>query len=73
MYQFMLQNQTNLKLFKHSTLKAMNVKEKKRFEEMAERDKVRFEHDMQSYQPAPGEKMPKRKRTKDPNAPKRSL
>ena len=50
----------------------MGPKEKKRFEDMALKDKERWERDMQNYVPAPGEKI-KRKRTKDPNAPKRAL
>ena len=53
--------------------KAMSAKEKKRFEEMAEKDKVRFENEMASCQMAKGGRPMKRKRTKDPNAPKRSL
>lgn len=54
----------------------MSAKEKRRFEEMAEKDKSRFEHEMADFQPpkgAKGVKGGKRKRTKDPNAPKRSL
>jgi len=56
--------------------KAMVGKEKKRFEDMAEKDRQRYEQEMKSYQPgkgAKGAKGGKRKRTKDPNAPKRSL
>lgn len=55
-----------------SKWKGMGAKEKKRFEDMAAKDKERWERDMQNYVPAPGEKG-KRKRTKDPNAPKRAL
>ncbi len=53
----------------------MSEKEKKRFQEMADRDKKRYEMEMQDYVPAKGEKGrgKKRKHTKDPNAPKRSL
>ena len=51
----------------------MSAKEKRRFEEMAEKDKIRYENDMKGYTPGPGEKVGKKKRTKDPNAPKRSL
>ena len=51
----------------------MTPKEKRRFEEMAERDKVRFDREMASYVPPKGAKAPKRKRVKDPNAPKRNL
>jgi len=57
-----------------SKWKEMSPKEKRRFEEMAEKDKVRYEREMSSYEPPKGEKGgKKRKRTKDPNAPKRSL
>lgn len=51
-------------------------KEKQRFHEMAERDKKRYDLEMQSYVPPKGEKVGrgrKRKQIKDPNAPKRSL
>ena len=51
----------------------MGPKDKRRFEDMAEKDKALYELDMDSYVPAPGEKGIKRKRTKDPNAPKRPL
>jgi len=56
--------------------KTMVDKEKKRFQDMADRDKQRYEHEMQSYIPAPGAKGgrgKKAKQIKDPNAPKRSL
>uniref|UniRef100_A0A1B6EF17 HMG box domain-containing protein n=2 Tax=Clastoptera arizonana TaxID=38151 RepID=A0A1B6EF17_9HEMI len=55
--------------------KTMNDKEKKRFHEMAEKDKKRYDTEMQSYVPPKGEKTrgKKRKNMKDPNAPKRSL
>jgi len=55
--------------------KTMSEKEKKRFQEMADRDKKRYELEMQDYVPAKGEKGrgKKRRHTKDPNAPKRSL
>lgn len=54
---------------------AMTGVERIRFDEMAERDKVRFENDMRNYVPPPaGEtKITKKRRTKDPNAPKRAL
>ncbi|XP_059157757.1 high mobility group protein B1-like isoform X2 [Physella acuta] len=52
--------------------KEMTPKEKKRFEDMAERDKARYEREMSSYVPSGGQSK-KRKRTKDPNAPKRAL
>lgn len=53
----------------------MSEKEKKRFQEMADRDKKRYEMEMQDYVPPKGEKGrgKKRRHTKDPNAPKRSL
>lgn len=53
--------------------KTMSEKEKQRFHQMAEKDKKRYESEMANYKPAKGEKGKKRKRTKDPNAPKRSL
>ena len=53
----------------------MGTKEKKRFEDMALKDKERWEREMQTYVPQPGDKPTggKKKRTKDPNAPKRAL
>nr|CAD7448945.1 unnamed protein product [Timema bartmani] len=50
-------------------------KEKKRFHEMAEKDKKRYDTEMEGYIPPKGEKArgKKRKHVKDPNAPKRSL
>lgn len=51
----------------------MSGKEKKRFEDMAEKDKSRYEAEMKNYVPGPGEKVGRKKREKDPNAPKRSL
>lgn len=57
-------------------LKTMVDKEKKRFHEMAEKDKQRYELEMQNYVPPKGTIMgrgKKRKQPKDPNAPKRSL
>jgi len=53
--------------------KTMGPKEKRRFEELAEKDKSRYEREMSKYVPPPGEKGGKRKRIKDPNAPKRAL
>ena len=50
----------------------MTDKEKKRFAEMAEKDKQRYDREMQSYTPPVGEGGRKRKK-KDPNAPKRPL
>lgn len=56
-------------------IQTMNEKEKKRFHEMADKDKMRYDTEMQSYIPPKGEKVrgKKRKQIKDPNAPKRSL
>lgn len=51
-------------------------KEKKRFHEMAEKDKARYDLEMQNYVPPKGVVVgrgKKRKQQKDPNAPKRSL
>lgn len=53
----------------------MNEPEKKRFEDMAQADRRRYEREMQQYDGTPAGKMTKaqRKRTKDPNAPKRPM
>ncbi|KFM80844.1 High mobility group protein DSP1, partial [Stegodyphus mimosarum] len=54
----------------------MSEKEKTRFHQMAEKDKKRYESEMANYKPPKGgdaKNARKRKRTKDPNAPKRSL
>lgn len=56
----------------------MSDKEKTRFHQMAEKDKKRYESEMANYKPSDkakgkGAKGGKRKRTKDPNAPKRAL
>lgn len=52
----------------------MSEAEKKRFQDMADRDKKRFEHEMKGYSPPKGEKGKRRRKgKKDPNAPKRSL
>jgi hypothetical protein len=54
--------------------KAMNAKEKKRFEDLAAKDKARYEKEMENYTPADGATGGKRKKKeKDPNAPKRAL
>ncbi|ESN94090.1 hypothetical protein HELRODRAFT_87827 [Helobdella robusta] len=54
--------------------KAMNAKEKKRFEDMAEKDKARFDKESAAGGGGGrGGRGGKRKKTKDPNAPKRSL
>jgi high mobility group protein B1 len=59
------------KVFKETT---MNDKEKNRFHVLAEKDKKRYDGEMANYKPPKGEKGgKKRKRTKDPNAPKRAL
>lgn len=58
------------------SLQTMSDKEKKRFYEMAEKDKKRYDAEMQNYIPPKGENKgrgKKRKHIKDPNAPKRSL
>ncbi|XP_069129064.1 high mobility group protein B1-like [Argopecten irradians] len=52
--------------------KTMSAQEKMRFEDMAQKDKARYDLQMRTYVPPKGEKK-SRKRTKDPNAPKRSL
>jgi len=49
-------------------LKTMSPKEKGKFEDLAKLDKARYEREMKSYIPPKGEK---KKRFKDPNAPKR--
>ncbi|KAL1129865.1 hypothetical protein AAG570_012809 [Ranatra chinensis] len=54
----------------------MSEKEKKRFHEMADKDKKRYETEMKGYTPSENDKSKrgkKRKQIKDPNAPKRSL
>jgi len=48
--------------------KTMSQKEKGKFEDMAKQDKVRYEGEMEHYIPPKGIK---KKRIKDPNAPKR--
>jgi len=56
--------------------KAMTAKEKKRFEDMAVKDKARYDKEMTGYKPSAGGDAPgkrKRKEKKDPNAPKRAL
>lgn len=47
----------------------MSVKEKGKFEDMAKQDKARYDREMMNYVPAKGGK--KKKKFKDPNAPKR--
>jgi len=54
--------------------KTMSEKEKARFHQSAEKDKKRYDGEMANYEPPKGEKGgKKRKRVKDPNAPKRAL
>lgn len=55
--------------------KAMTAKDKQRFEDMAEKDKVRYDREMANYVPPAdkGGKGKKKGAKKDPNAPKRSL
>ncbi|MFT7818450.1 High-mobility group box 1-like [Arapaima gigas] len=48
--------------------KTMSAKEKGKFEDLAKLDKARYEREMKNYIPPKGEK---KKRFKDPNAPKR--
>jgi len=51
----------------------MNAKEKKRFEDLAAKDKIRYDREMDGYTPTDGSTKRKRKEKKDPNAPKRAL
>lgn len=51
--------------------KVMDGNDKRPFEEMAARDKLRWEEEMKHWTPADGRKGKKQKRKKDPNAPKR--
>lgn len=50
------------------TWQTMSAKEKGKFEDLAKQDKARYEREMMSYVPAHGGK---KKKFKDPNAPKR--
>lgn len=50
----------------------MNDKEKHRFHQLAEKDKKRYEGEMANYKPSKKDGR-KKKRAKDPNAPKRPL
>ncbi len=72
-YTFRLHCVNALSLFsqpkkKISLPQTMSAKEKGKFEDMAKQDKVRYEREMKNYIPPKGEK---KKRFKDPNAPKR--
>lgn len=51
--------------------KLMTAKEKKIFNDMAGRDKLRYEREMEGYTPPAGDGKRAGKRKKDPNAPKR--
>lgn len=52
----------------------MSDKEKKRFHEMAENDKKRYELEMRDYSPPKEEERGKKRRDReDPNAPQRPL
>lgn len=50
----------------------MSAKEKKKYEDLAIKDKERYKKDMQGYEP-PADEGKAKKRKRDPNAPKRSL
>lgn len=52
-----------------SSFQTMSVKEKGKFEDLAKQDKARYDREMMDYVPAKGGK--KKKKFKDPNAPKR--
>lgn len=52
----------------------MSDKEKKRFHELADKDKARYENEMKDYTPSENDKRRgKKRKMKDPNAPKRPL
>lgn len=51
----------------------MTEKEKQRFAEMAENDKQRYDREMATYTPPAGEGASRKRKKKDPNAPKRPL
>jgi len=53
--------------------KNMTDKDKSRYQLMSDKDKKRYESEMSAYIPPKGAPGKKRKRTKDPNAPKRAL
>ncbi|XP_067944798.1 high mobility group protein B2-like isoform X3 [Watersipora subatra] len=53
--------------------RSMSDKEKKRFEDIAAKDKARYQREMAGYVPPAGDTGNKRKAKKDPNAPKRAL
>lgn len=52
----------------------MTDKDKKRFHDLADKDKQRYETEMKDYTPSENDKRKSKKRKKkDPNAPKRPL
>ena len=51
----------------------MTEKEKKRFAEMADKDKQRYDKEMSTYTPLVNEGSKSKRKKKDPNAPKRPL
>ena len=51
--------------------KTIAPKDKKMFEDMAKKDKVRYDREMKSYVPT-GDDGKRKRKTKDPNAPKRA-
>ncbi|XP_071489098.1 high mobility group protein 1 homolog [Diadema antillarum] len=53
--------------------KSMDDKGKRIFHERSERDKIRYDREMSTYKPPKGEKNKRRRRRKDPGAPKRNL
>ncbi|KAG7269637.1 hypothetical protein CRUP_016428 [Coryphaenoides rupestris] len=58
----------NFAKFSKKSLNGMTAQEKGKFEDKAKLDKVRYEREMKTYIPPHGDK---KKRFKDPNAPKR--
>ncbi|KAK6177497.1 hypothetical protein SNE40_015588 [Patella caerulea] len=55
-----------------SAWRALEGDEKKKFDDKAAKDKLRFEREMKTYVPLPGEKVGKSKKEKDENKPKRA-
>lgn len=53
--------------------KSVTPAAKKKYEDLAAKDKARYEREMASYVPDPAQETKKTKRVKDPNAPKRAL
>ncbi|VEL27364.1 unnamed protein product [Protopolystoma xenopodis] len=56
-----------------SKWKALSVKEKKKFEDLAAKDKERFAREMKGYSPPKDAGKKDKKKKKDPNAPKRPM